>query len=373
MQQPNPQNRIDLDVLKHYYSQQQLQFDREVEQLKFQLTRADQNRLNAEKELLLLQDQAREKQIWNILDQNTFQPNIVQGDRMFRTAKYAIGNMSESERRQQLLMNYYKQQQYQQQLFRTQDIQTNVPELPSQTQLIIPKQKTQQPYQLDQSLLKDLETVRQREQEITKLLLDQYNVQDKAEFQTMLENSSLLQIMQDLKQKGERAIVTPNIPVNKLDIERNIKTSGGIAQVTFLNDYQPKEPTEIEFQPDEQAGQTEDLILNESEIPKITEQPYDYEEADQSFEDLDDPIDDQIYDLLNGIQQIIQNPKTSNNDYEKLKQNLQNNTQNKTLLKPFIFTKVAPPNNTQNFQKTYQSGQSDDKDKLDQLIKGLQD
>ena len=58
------------------------------------MTRADQTRLTAERELLHLQDRAREKRMWDVLnyESESFLPSLVPQEKgIFRTAKYAIG------------------------------------------------------------------------------------------------------------------------------------------------------------------------------------------------------------------------------------------------------------------------------------------
>ena len=58
------------------------------------MTRADSTRLTAERELLHLQDRAREKRIWDVLNYETesFLPSLITHEKgIFRTAKYAIG------------------------------------------------------------------------------------------------------------------------------------------------------------------------------------------------------------------------------------------------------------------------------------------
>jgi hypothetical protein len=68
-------------------------------------------RLTAEKELMYLQERAKEKHIWNLLDNDADarMPNLANEQRsIFRTAKYAMGNLSEAERRQRILKDYYK-------------------------------------------------------------------------------------------------------------------------------------------------------------------------------------------------------------------------------------------------------------------------
>lgn len=46
--------------------------------LKDQFTRSDMGRVNAEKELVYLQERAREKRIWDVLDYSadTYMPNL---------------------------------------------------------------------------------------------------------------------------------------------------------------------------------------------------------------------------------------------------------------------------------------------------------
>jgi hypothetical protein len=59
------------------------------------LTKTDHTRLNAERELLLLQDRAREKRIWDVLnyENDTLIPAYNSKEKsIFRTAKYSIGN-----------------------------------------------------------------------------------------------------------------------------------------------------------------------------------------------------------------------------------------------------------------------------------------
>lgn len=97
--------------MKQYYNYQQNMFDRDMDQLRNQLTKTDQGRLSAERELLYLQDRARERALWNLIDyeSDAKMPNLASEQKsIFRTAKYAYGNMSDAERRKRILQDYYK-------------------------------------------------------------------------------------------------------------------------------------------------------------------------------------------------------------------------------------------------------------------------
>ncbi|CAK83138.1 unnamed protein product (macronuclear) [Paramecium tetraurelia] len=307
-----------IDQLKEYYGQQQLIFEKDLDQMRNHLSRVDNVRLKAEKELLYLQSKAKEQKVWDIVDQTPFLP-VIEGDRIFKTTKFVNSNLTEAEKRQLLLQEYYRNDKARnaiRQLYNTnnqyEDDQT-VPELYTETQLILPKIHAQTTQVFDESLLRDLQSMKNREDEITKRLQanEITQIKNPSDYQRMLENQTILPILQSMKNEGQRSIVTPMENHQQVEsAQKKLRSEGDSAQITFVNEYEPQnqqmQNTQQQFELDftGEHQRTEELLLNESEIPKAQDQMFEYEEQ-QSFQEPQDPIDEKIDELLTNIQQIV--------------------------------------------------------------------
>ncbi|CAD8139680.1 unnamed protein product [Paramecium octaurelia] len=307
-----------IDQLKEYYGQQQLIFEKDLDQMRNHLSRVDNARLKAEKELLYLQSKAKEQKVWDIVDQTPFLP-VVEGDRIFKTTKFVNSNLTEAEKRQLLLQEYYrndKARNAMRQLYNTNNQYEEdqaVPELYTETQLILPKIHAQTTQVFDESLLRDLQSMKNREDEITKRLQanEITQIKNPSDYQRMLENQTILPILQSMKNEGQRSIVTPMENHQQVEsAQKKLRSEGDSAQITFVNEYEPQnqqmQNTQQQFELDftGEHQRTEELLLNESEIPKAQDQMFEYEEQ-QSFQEPQDPIDEKIDELLTNIQQIV--------------------------------------------------------------------
>ncbi|CAD8047512.1 unnamed protein product [Paramecium primaurelia] len=343
-----------IDQLKEYYGQQQLIFEKDLDQMKNHLTKVDNVRLKAEKELLYLQSKAKEQKVWDIIDQTPFLP-VIEGDRIFKTTKFVNSNLTESEKRQLLLQEYYRNDKARnaiKQLYNTNnqyEDDNQVPELYTETQLILPKIHAQTTQVFDESLLRDLQSMKNREDEITKRLQanEITQIKNPSDYQRMLENQTILPILQSMKNEGQRSIVTPMENHQQIEsAQKKLRSEGDSAQITFINEYeqqnQEMQNTQQQFDLDftGEHQRTEELLLNESEIPKAQEQMFEYEEQ-QSFQEPQDPIDEKIDELLTNIQQIVTQQYQPHQSLQKTNNALQN-TWKLTIEKDQIATKQRP-------------------------------
>ncbi|CAD8146635.1 unnamed protein product [Paramecium pentaurelia] len=343
-----------IDQLKEYYGQQQLIFEKDLDQMRNHLTKVDNVRLKAEKELLYLQSKAKEQKVWDIIDQTPFLP-VIEGDRIFKTTKFVNSNLTESEKRQLLLQEYYRNDKARnaiKQLYNTNnqyEDDNQVPELYTETQLILPKIHAQTTQVFDESLLRDLQSMKNREDEITKRLQanEITQIKNPSDYQRMLENQTILPILQSMKNEGQRSIVTPMENHQQIEsAQKKLRSEGDSAQITFINEYeqqnQEMQNTQQQFDLDftGEHQRTEELLLNESEIPKAQEQMFEYEEQ-QSFQEPQDPIDEKIDELLTNIQQIVTQQYQPHQSLQKTNNALQN-TWKLTIEKDQIATKQRP-------------------------------
>ncbi|CAD8045517.1 unnamed protein product [Paramecium sonneborni] len=344
-----------IDQLKEYYDQQQLIFEKDLDQMRNNLTKVDNVRLKAEKELLYLQSKAKEQKVWDIVDQTPFLP-VIEGDRIFKTIKFVNSNLTEAEKRQLLLQEYYRNDKARnaiKQLYQNQNQYNDdqpVPELYTETQLILPKIHAQTTQVFDESLLRDLQSMKNREDEITKRLQanEISQIKNSSDYQRMLENQTILPILQNMKHEGQRYIVTPLENHEQPEsAQKKLRSEGDSAQVTFVNQFEQQnqnmQNTQQQFDLDftGEHQRTEELLLNESEIPKVQDQMFEYEEQQQSFQEPQDPIDEKIDELLTNIHQIVNQQYQPHQSLQKTNNALQN-TLKLAIQKDQITTKQQP-------------------------------